>query len=545
MATKYHEGRSHSGLSRTPIVWQFNLSRAPWWGGQFERLVGIVKLAPYKSIGRGFLNWNELEELMLDIEVSINNRPLSYVEDDDDVCEHFGKECFIKPIGGQRRRLKQGSVPSKFSFIQEKPGRKKPCYRAQQTNTVKQINNPVEVRSNSDTSMTDEIGNNSEAGSDIGHAADGNNSDLPYVDVERELPMQEKYTRLLNEFEAMKLEMTNKIKELEKQIEEDQEVRKELELQLIRGKFSIETVKDNDKLLKFYTSFENYKVFSMVLDFLGRDAASNLDYKNKNTEQKNYTYKPGPSRVFSVENEFFMVLCRLKVGLLEEDLAARFGVAQSTVSSIINTWIKFIFYRFRELDVFPPREIVQLHMPECFKKKYPSTTLIIDATEIFIEKPNNPEAQQLTFSSYKNANTLKALVGIVPKGGISFVSTLFGGSISDKELTEKSGLIDKLQRNDVIMADRGFNISNLLAEKGVKVNIPPFMNVSGQFEESELLETRRIATLRIHVERAMERIKNFHILDFIPITLCRNGIIDMIFFVCAMLSNFQKPLVNG
>ena len=57
------------------------------------------------------------------------------------------------------------------------------------------------------------------------------------------------------------------------------------------------------------------------------------------------------------------------------------------------------------------------------------------------------------------------------------------------------------------MADRGFNIQEMLAIKGVKVNLPPFMNESGQYSESELLETRRIASLRIHVERAIERIK--------------------------------------
>ena len=96
------------------------------------------------------------------------------------------------------------------------------------------------------------------------------------------------------------------------------------------------------------------------------------------------------------------------------------------------------------------------------------------------------------------------------------------------------------------MVDRGFNIQEMLAFKGVKenVNVPPFMIESGQFNERELLETRRIASLRIHVERAMERIKNYHILDFVPITLCKNGIIDMIFFVCAMLSNFLPALVD-
>jgi transposase len=42
-------------LARQNIIWQFNLSRAPWWGGQFERMVGLVKRALYKSIGRANL----------------------------------------------------------------------------------------------------------------------------------------------------------------------------------------------------------------------------------------------------------------------------------------------------------------------------------------------------------------------------------------------------------------------------------------------------------------------------------------------------------
>ena len=69
-------------LSKNRIKWQFNLSRAPWWGGQFERLIGLVKRALYKTIGQGSLRWDELKEVLLDIEVALNGRPLSYVEDD-------------------------------------------------------------------------------------------------------------------------------------------------------------------------------------------------------------------------------------------------------------------------------------------------------------------------------------------------------------------------------------------------------------------------------------------------------------------------------
>ena len=54
----------------------------------------------------------------------------------------------------------------------------------------------------------------------------------------------------------------------------------------------------------------------------------------------------------------------------------------------------------------------------------------------------------------------------------------------------------------------------MLASKGVNANVHPFMNQSGQFTEQEMLATRRMATLRIHVERAIERTKNYHILDF-------------------------------
>ena len=69
-------------LEQHEITWKFNLSRAPWWGGQFERLIGVVKSSMYKAIGGAILTWSELSEVLLDVETQINRRPLSYVEDD-------------------------------------------------------------------------------------------------------------------------------------------------------------------------------------------------------------------------------------------------------------------------------------------------------------------------------------------------------------------------------------------------------------------------------------------------------------------------------
>ena len=103
-------------------------------------------------------------------------------------------------------------------------------------------------------------------------------------------------------------------------------------------------------------------------------------------------------------------------------------------------------------------------------------------------------------------------------------------------------MLELLEKGDSVMADRGFDIEEDLMLRGDSLNIPPFLHGKSQLSEKELIVTRRIASLRIHVERAMERIKNFHIFDkSIPVSL--TDIADRIFFVCCILTNFRSPLV--
>ena len=162
---------------------------------------------------------------------------------------------------------------------------------------------------------------------------------------------------------------------------------------------------------------------------------------------------------------------------------------------------------------------------------YPNTRCIIDATDIFIEMPANPLAQQLTFSNYKNRNTLKALIGITPSGVISFISDLYGGNISDKKLTQLSGLLDLLEPGDAVMADRGFTIDDILPP-GKTLNVPPRLNDSGQLTESERTTTWRIASVRIHVECTMERLKNYQILHHVPNSM--HNRVNQIFCMCCV-----------
>ena len=180
-------------------------------------------------------------------------------------------------------------------------------------------------------------------------------------------------------------------------------------------------------------------------------------------------------------------------------------------------------------------------MPITFRMLYPKTRCIIDATEIFIQMPSNPTAQQLTFSNYKNHNTLKALVAITPSGAVCFVSDLFSGNISDKRLVAESGFLKLLEVGNSVVADRGFLIEDILPP-GITMNVPPLLNETGQLTDNEWTRTRRIASVCIHVERAIERIKNYQVLHNVSNNM--HNSINQIFFVCAMLTNFLPPLVS-
>ena len=63
--------------------WTFNVERAPWWGGAFERLIQSTKRCLRKLIARAHLSFDELLTTITEIEAVLNSRPLSYVSGED------------------------------------------------------------------------------------------------------------------------------------------------------------------------------------------------------------------------------------------------------------------------------------------------------------------------------------------------------------------------------------------------------------------------------------------------------------------------------
>ena len=186
------------------------------------------------------------------------------------------------------------------------------------------------------------------------------------------------------------------------------------------------------------------------------------------------------------------------------DLAHRFNVGSSTVSSAFLKVIDVLFLHLKPVIKWPCREQIWKKTHMCFRNHFGTNiVVIIDCFKIFINKPKNILARAQTFSSYKHHNTVKFLIGITPQGVISYISKAWGGRTSDKFLTENCDFLDNLLPGDIVMADRGFDIEESVALYCAKVKIPSFTKGKRSLSSLDAEQSRRIAAVRIHVERVI------------------------------------------
>ena len=93
--------------------------------------------------------------------------------------------------------------------------------------------------------------------------------------------------------------------------------------------------------------------------------------------------------------------------------------------------------------------------------------MIVDCTQVEVAVPSRMDAN--TYSHYRHRNTLKAFVGVAPNGMLTYVSKLYPGSTSDKEIVHHCKVLDKMLPGDMVLADKGFPIQDLMPN-GVSLN---------------------------------------------------------------------------
>uniref|UniRef100_A0AAR2IUP2 THAP-type domain-containing protein n=1 Tax=Pygocentrus nattereri TaxID=42514 RepID=A0AAR2IUP2_PYGNA len=274
--------------------------------------------------------------------------------------------------------------------------------------------------------------------------------------------------------------------DLSREVEELRNQLHELRVQLT---FGLPRFSGSDEDIRFYTSHPSTKWFGsqeqrlqlrrmkmcLIHECQGYD---NIFFLPKKQQQ-----------VLQPVDEFFLFLVHLSVGLKERDLGHRFNIHPSTVIRIISTWTNFLYTPLGSVCIWLSPEDVKKNLPSEFQD-YPDTQVILDCIELRCQTPSSALLQSEMYSTYKSHCTMKGLVGIAPHGAVTFVSSLYAGSVSDKELFKQSGLAKLLTEEMAVMVDKGFLITDCVK---CKVYCPPFLSKQSQMPAYQVTETQSIA----------------------------------------------------
>ena len=309
---------------------------------------------------------------------------------------------------------------------------------------------------------------------------------------------------------------------------------------------------DSEKFIKFTgLALDEFHILQNFLDPGRKCENTNFCEPRENNRassenNSSSSSKRGRKPKMRPSDQLFLFLTWLKCGLTLYFTSWLFDTPKSTVSRYIITWANFMYFSLGSVNIWPSKKQITDTMPGNFRKTYPSTRVIIDCTELYCQRSSSLSIQSSLYSSYKHHVTYKGFIGIAPSGAITFVSQLYDGSISDKEIVSRSGLLTKelWSAGDSLMADRGFNIHDMLEPMQVHLNIPAFLSGISQLTKDEVRKSQTIASVRIHVERAIQRIKKFRqIRNEIPLSL--HGSINQIWTVACLLCNFMSPLIQN
>ena len=210
----------------------------------------------------------------------------------------------------------------------------------------------------------------------------------------------------------------------------------------------------------------------------------------------------------------FICILRLRRAYTIKMLAVLLSTPDRTIREIFSrkiftTYIQLMCKVFRDTQdiMFPTRGKLRRFLPKVFKT-LKDIRCVIDCTEFRVETSRNYVKQGNTYSAYKHTNTFKCLIAVTPNGGASFVSDLFEGDIDDIQIFQECGIMKHIRLHDVIPADRGLTVQDLLNPLQADVRILSFLKGRISLSAAEELSTCKA---RIHVERFNERVKQFRI----------------------------------
>ncbi|XP_035250408.1 uncharacterized protein LOC118214513 [Anguilla anguilla] len=248
------------------------------------------------------------------------------------------------------------------------------------------------------------------------------------------------------------------------------------------------SLRNDPAKVRFYTGLPNYFVFETVMWLLSPHMKGEKSVKLSKFQQ------------------LLLTLMRLRLDLKNQDLAYRFGVKVSTVTKTVHSVVNIMSTTLVPTTVFwPSREELRKNLPSAFRSSYPDCAVIMDCFRVALEKTDWSDAN----IHHCGTNTLKYLVGVAPQGVVTFVSKGSPGHVSDKDLAEGCGFLNKLLVGDVVLADRRFDVSESVVARGACLKITGIGEGEREVPEEDPLADASLERMwvRRHVERVISTVK--------------------------------------
>jgi len=307
----------------------------------------------------------------------------------------------------------------------------------------------------------------------------------------------------------------------------------ELKCALAKRKMDEESLKGDDAKVKYYTGLPCFGLLMGLLSTV-------------------MPYLPSSFRTLSPFQMVFLTLMRLRLNLPLQHLAYLFHVDRRGAATVFNTTLRVLHSQLSPLVRWPDRDVLCQTMPPQFVEAFGDrVAVILDRLEIQTERASDLKS----FSHIKqndNKNTMKYHIGFTPLGFISFISKGWRGGVSDKYVTENSGLLDKLLPGDLLLADGSGGVGAGGGMMCAEVTRPAVAYGLFGLEAKYVEDPPQMAHLRSHAESLIGTVRDKYTIlcGTIPnkrLLACAGEeltFLDKIVTVCCVLTNMCPSAVD-
>ena len=208
-----------------------------------------------------------------------------------------------------------------------------------------------------------------------------------------------------------------------------------------------------------------------------------------------------------VRNRLLMAMIWLRVYPTYEVLGFIFDLNKSNICRNLKGVLTVLRERLGDEVAWPDQERRKQKMDR-FMQEFPEVAAIVDATEQPTQRPKDAEAQKDHYSGKKRRHTLKTQVVVAPDGEIMGHSATVPGAKHDKKLYDESGVNERLNDDEAVMGDSGFQG----IQKDHRAVLPDKKPKGGALTDAQKARNRRLSHYRIVVENTICQLKTFRVL---------------------------------